>query len=1369
MKKLIFTILILAIIPTVAFANFYSRILDFIGIDKEPQFGATVVMENRGGTGTSTYVTGDILYASSVNNLYSLPIGSDNQILTVSGGIPSWGAAPDAGLWVTTTDTDNIIPRTSTAGIIVNASSTFTSDVSGEQFFGELSNKINPAYSFQNDSDTGMYRDGSNFGFSVDATKMLTMNTSYIIGWQPFIGQLESAADPTFRNASLPTGMFFPSTTKLGFSSNGTEIARFGAASSTFNSTLTVEGAVTSTDLALTSLTTCTLKTDGVGNIYCGSDNVGGGGALGQLGELTDVSTSTIGAGYFIVRNAADNSWQSTSTIAESGDGIITVDNLVVGTTLTIPDNSVDEADINFSTACAAGNHYYLNGNDLACEADDNTTYTASNPVALTGTVFGIVAASTTEWETAWTHSQDNTQAHSDYLLNNEADTGIGLTLTVATTTGATSTHLYVSSLFGINSEYFTDLTGTGLQNSSGVLTLNATGDWTGTLDGRNANEMSNWQFTNANAISPTSTVGLIVNASSTFTGDFSVGTSTPALFVDEDTGYVGIGTRIPTQKLHLKNEGDWIKIGVEDALTQSYFGYTGLAYKTVQVGNLLTNKNSISLGADITANTSGSFSGKNIVIPNDSKIIAPNSANDNYRGIALIGSDDKLYLGGGGTNSTDNSMVIDTIGNVGIGTTGPDRKLDILDNTNPQLRLTHTDGSVYVDLRATSTGDLIITGSGGKVGIGTGTTAPGEFLTIESSGATAGDATIRLQAAAGNLTKGTIIGNLKFYSQDASTGGTGETAKISAIGGTAASWAGAGRPTDLAFYTQPSGAAASLVEAMRIDENGNVGIGTDSPSVPLHIIGTSGNFVTFERDSSTAGSNFLRLYNSNTTDGNEALINFASDTTGGGASSKVSFARIGAQFITHDSATISSNIYFETANAGVKSEKIRIQGNGNLGIGTTEPSEKLHISGGVAIYDSDRSITDLHHLVDKEYVDKAVTALGARYYMLDTNSGEVDYKDCSSSPSIGGEQNVSAADLSDDDYIKGWIAPNVNEPDKLLLGVYNWRIYVEKTAGTQELRLYWKLIERKNDDSEIVVGTSTVSNEITTGKNSYIIPLTLSEDHDIASDSYVVGKIYADISGGGSAPSITLYYEGNSASHWEIPTNVEIFNNLYVNIDGDTMTGNLTAPNLYASNGMGVGTITPKYTLHIDGTLGLNNTLYATSSIFDTSLEIPNGADPQTGVAGQIAIDTTPIDTLKYYGSATNTIVAWESPTVVIASSTWVAFGKFIPARIFFASTTVTEIRCKANGGTSVEIWLSDGVNDTDTLTCTTAGAHDDGDIANASFDEDEQLHFEIGNIVGTVNSVAITVNGYRDYGDCFSNGNASNITNRIYNSTRK
>jgi hypothetical protein len=60
--------------------------------------------EVRGGTNQTTYTTGDILYSSASNTLSKLPIGSASQVLTVSGGIPSWqtsGTVATAGLLTT--------------------------------------------------------------------------------------------------------------------------------------------------------------------------------------------------------------------------------------------------------------------------------------------------------------------------------------------------------------------------------------------------------------------------------------------------------------------------------------------------------------------------------------------------------------------------------------------------------------------------------------------------------------------------------------------------------------------------------------------------------------------------------------------------------------------------------------------------------------------------------------------------------------------------------------------------------------------------------------------------------------------------------------------------------------------------------------------------------------------------------------------------------------------------------------------------------------------------------------------------------------------------------------------------------------------
>lgn len=46
--------------------------------------------EPHGGTGNTSFTTGDILYASASNTLSKLPIGSLGQVLSVSSGIPAW-------------------------------------------------------------------------------------------------------------------------------------------------------------------------------------------------------------------------------------------------------------------------------------------------------------------------------------------------------------------------------------------------------------------------------------------------------------------------------------------------------------------------------------------------------------------------------------------------------------------------------------------------------------------------------------------------------------------------------------------------------------------------------------------------------------------------------------------------------------------------------------------------------------------------------------------------------------------------------------------------------------------------------------------------------------------------------------------------------------------------------------------------------------------------------------------------------------------------------------------------------------------------------------------------------------------------------
>ena len=217
----------------------------------------------------------------------------------------------------------------------------------------------------------------------------------------------------------------------------------------------------------------------------------------------------------------------------------------------------------------------------------------------------------------------------------------------------------------------------------------------------------------------------------------------------------------------------------------------------------------------------------------------------------------------------------------------------------------------------------------------------------------------------------------------------------------------------------------------------------------------------------------------------------------------------------------------------------------------------------------------DIKSLINKEYVDLAVTSLGATYYMYDENDA-TGYKTCYLNPSSDSETYIEVADLDDDDSIGDWISATGEAPTKLLKGIYNWYATLEKT-GTKTLRVYWKLIERKSDTSEVVIATSSNSNEIE-GKANYLVPLQLDNDYIPDSGSRIVGKLYADVSGGGSAPTVRLYYQGNTSSRWEIPANSEIFQNIFVPYTGavsnlDLGDKDLTTTGTGTFNTLAVGT----------------------------------------------------------------------------------------------------------------------------------------------------------------------------------------------------
>jgi hypothetical protein len=131
-----------------------------------------------GGTGQTSYTTGDILYSSATNTLSKLAAGTNGYILTMASGVPSWAASTSSGVSFVVTD------FTATAG-----QTTFTvSYTVGLVEVYRNGVKLAVADYTASNGTTIVLASAANAGDVIEVVAFGAVNTAAVISYQDFSG-----------------------------------------------------------------------------------------------------------------------------------------------------------------------------------------------------------------------------------------------------------------------------------------------------------------------------------------------------------------------------------------------------------------------------------------------------------------------------------------------------------------------------------------------------------------------------------------------------------------------------------------------------------------------------------------------------------------------------------------------------------------------------------------------------------------------------------------------------------------------------------------------------------------------------------------------------------------------------------------------------------------------------------------------------------------------------------------------------------------------------------------------------------------------------------------------------------------------------
>ena len=387
-----------------------------------------------------------------------------------------------------------------------------------------------------------------------------------------------------------------------------------------------------------------------------------------------------------------------------------------------------------------------------------------------------------------------------------------------------------------------------------------------------------------------------------------------------------------------------WEKIDNSSVLDGAGTGQTLPLWSGSGTSNTLTD-------SIITQNTAGTNVGIGTAAPNEKLTVA-----GNIHAYAASGINAGFFAStaAGATSIAIRSSGVTHFnsGNVGIGITTPSAKLEVktaytdaytpaafndksqikintaaVEDNYAGIQFTHT-GSTEGFLgfvRPNATGNvadfvfqgyngastsyeewLRITNSGN---VGIGTTAPAAKLQVSGS--------VQLDVMPTNESEGSI----KIGRYDANTSRYNLVKNF--VSATAAS--------NYMRFAVHNGTENATVDVMSLNGAGNVGIGTTAPASRLHVVGDA---------TANTGEILAEFRNSN----NDGRIDIRDEDAGNSRPPGIHSPTAGYGLGLYASAANAPVIFYA---GGIGSERMRISGvDGNVGIGTTAPSEKLEISG---------------------------------------------------------------------------------------------------------------------------------------------------------------------------------------------------------------------------------------------------------------------------------------------------------------------------------------------------------------------------------------------------------------------------------------